>query len=41
VMTASATQVREPVHRRSVARWRRFERHLAPLREALGSYADD
>jgi len=41
VMTASATQVREPVHRRSVARWRRFERHLTPLREALGSYADE
>ncbi len=41
VMTASATQVREPVHTRSVARWRRFERHLAPLREALGNYAEE
>ncbi len=41
VMTASATQVREPVHARSVARWRRYEQHLGPLREALGPYADE
>jgi len=41
VTTASATQVREPVHRRSVARWKRFESHLAPLRDALGPLADD
>ncbi|MBT6095176.1 MAG: tetratricopeptide repeat protein [Rhodospirillaceae bacterium] len=41
VMTASATQVREPVHARSVARWRRYERFLSPLRDALGPYADE
>ncbi len=41
VTTASAAQVREPVHTRSVARWQRFARHLAPLREALGDYADE
>lgn len=40
VTTASAAQVREPVHARSVARWRRFEAHLEPLRKALGVYAD-
>jgi len=38
VATASALQVREPAHARSVGRWRRFERELAPtiatLREA-------
>ena len=29
-------QVREPVYSRSVGRWRRYERHLGPLFEALG-----
>ncbi len=41
VATASATQVRQPVHDRSVARWRRFESHLGELLEALGGYADE
>jgi tetratricopeptide (TPR) repeat protein len=31
VLTASAWQVRQPVYRRSVGRWRRYERHLGPL----------
>ena len=35
VRTASASQVRRPVYQSSVARWRRFEPHLAPLLEAL------
>jgi Flp pilus assembly protein TadD len=35
VRTASAGQVREPIHARSVGRWRRYERHLAPLLDAL------
>ncbi len=35
VRTASASQVRRPVYRSSVARWRRFEPHLEPLLEAL------
>ena len=35
VRTASASQVRRPVYRSSVARWRRFESHLEPLLEAL------
>jgi hypothetical protein len=41
VATASAAQVREPIHARSVARWRHFEAHLGELRSALGPYADD
>jgi tetratricopeptide (TPR) repeat protein len=41
IATASAAQVREPIHTRSVARWRRFETHLGELRSALGPYADD
>jgi tetratricopeptide (TPR) repeat protein len=34
--TASAVQVREKAHTRSVARWKKFDRHLQPLRERLG-----
>lgn len=33
--TASASQVREPVHQRSVGRWRHFARELEPLAERL------
>jgi hypothetical protein len=33
--TASAVQVREKVHTRSVDRWKHFETHLQPLRDAL------
>ena len=36
VHTASGWQVRQPIYRRSVHRWRNYERHLGPLREALG-----
>ena len=39
VTTASAVQVREPAHTRSIGRWRRYERQLEPMRrtlEALG-----
>jgi thioredoxin-like negative regulator of GroEL len=35
VATASAVQVREPAHTRSVGRWRRYQSHLAPMREIL------
>lgn len=31
VLTASATQVRQPLYSKSIGRWRRFEKHLAPL----------
>ncbi|MEE8274690.1 MAG: sulfotransferase [Alphaproteobacteria bacterium] len=36
VHTTSAAQVRRPVYGTSVARWRRYERLLGPLLEALG-----
>ena len=39
VRTASAAQVRRPIFRTSLERWRRYERHLGLLREALGQYA--
>jgi tetratricopeptide (TPR) repeat protein len=36
VKTASLEQVRRPIYDSSVGRWRKYERHLGPLREALG-----
>jgi len=35
VSTASAVQVREPVHTRSIGRWRRYARQLEPMRAEL------
>lgn len=35
IRTASLWQARQPVYSSAHGRWRRFERHLAPLREAL------
>jgi hypothetical protein len=35
VSTASAVQVREPAHTRSIGRWRRYEAHLQPMVTAL------
>lgn len=40
VKTASITQVRQPVYTSSVERWRHYEKHLQPLFNALGEYAD-
>ena len=40
VHTASATQVRKPVYQNRTQRWKNYERHLGPLLEALGPYAD-
>jgi len=37
VTTASAVQVRQPAHTRSVGRWRRYEAKLQPMRETLES----
>lgn len=37
VATASAVQVRERAHTRSVGRWRRYEQRLQPLRDALSA----
>ena len=36
VATASYDQVRQPLYKRSVGRWKHYEKHLAPLLEALG-----
>ena len=36
VLTASFWQVRRPIYTSSVGRWRRYEKHLGPLKEALG-----
>lgn len=37
-MTLSYDQVRLPIYSSSVGRWRRFERHLGPLQEALAEH---
>ena len=36
VVTASYDQVREPLHKRSVARWKNYARHLEPVSRILG-----
>jgi tetratricopeptide (TPR) repeat protein len=36
VQTASKLQVRQPIYRHSVGRWKKFASHLEPLRLALG-----
>jgi tetratricopeptide (TPR) repeat protein len=36
VRTASSLQVRQPMYRSSVGRWKRYEKHLKPLLDALG-----
>jgi len=35
VLTASVWQVRQPVYKRSAGRWKNYETHLVPLRDAL------
>ena len=35
VTTASAVQVRQPAHTRSIGRWRRYENQLGPMRKTL------
>src|SRR4029077_4510650 len=39
VQTASSIQVRRPIYRGALQRWRLYEKHLTPLFEALGPYA--
>lgn len=39
VQTASRWQVRQPIYKTSVGRWKDFEKHLGPLKEALGDLA--
>lgn len=41
VSTASAMQVREPIHTRSVAHWKHYASHLQPMIDALGNLAAD
>jgi Flp pilus assembly protein TadD len=41
VGTASLSQVREPIFTRGIGRWRRYQKHLGPLIEALGPYASE
>ena len=36
IRTASVTQVRQPIYKTSVERWRHYEKHLDPLLDALG-----
>lgn len=36
VRTASSKQVRSPVYTTSFGRWKRYENHVGPLREAIG-----
>jgi tetratricopeptide (TPR) repeat protein len=40
VTTASRNQVNQPIYSTSVNRWRNYDKHLGPLREALGEWAD-
>ena len=39
VVTASVLQVRKPIYKTSIDRWRRYEKHLGPLQDALGDLA--
>jgi hypothetical protein len=41
VQTASKVQVRKPIYASSVQRWKKFERHLQPLVEALAYWSED
>jgi tetratricopeptide (TPR) repeat protein len=40
VQTASKWQVRQPLYKTSVARWKPYERHLKPMLDALGPVED-
>ncbi|MDF1809178.1 MAG: sulfotransferase [Phycisphaerales bacterium] len=38
--TASSVQVRKPIYKSSRERWRNYEKHIGPLIDQLGEYAD-
>jgi tetratricopeptide (TPR) repeat protein len=40
IRTPSAEQVRQPVYREGLEQWRNYEKHLGPLKEALGPVLD-
>ncbi len=35
VFTSSVMQVREPVNKSAVGKWKAYEKHLGPLKKAL------
>jgi hypothetical protein len=39
VTTPSYDQVRRPIYKKSVARWKKYEKHLGPLKAALNDHA--
>lgn len=39
IKTSSAFQARQPVFETSIARWKNYEKHIAPLADALGDLA--
>jgi hypothetical protein len=39
IRTASVSQVRQPIYKSSVERWRPYEKYLGPLLDALGDLA--
>ena len=41
VLTASVWQVRQPVYKRSAGRWKNYEQHLGPLRDAMKAAGAD
>jgi hypothetical protein len=41
VRTSSVAQVRQPIYRSSIGRWRPYREHLRPLLLELGINADD
>jgi tetratricopeptide (TPR) repeat protein len=41
VQTPSRWQVRQPVHTRSIGRWKHYSEHLAPLTDALNQAIDE
>jgi hypothetical protein len=41
VLTASSWQVRQPIGKGAIGRWRHYARQLEPLRAALGQDADE
>jgi hypothetical protein len=41
VLTISAGQVREPINRKGIDAWRPFDRHLEPLKTALGPVIEE
>jgi tetratricopeptide (TPR) repeat protein len=38
IATPSSAQVREPIHARSIAQWRRYAKHLEPLGQMLAAW---